>query len=156
MGGLKRSAKLNPAQEDLQRRATILLQQLEEDKSEIVVPTVVVAELLAPVDPQKHGDFIAELRRRFICPPLDLQSASVAAELWQKHRKLPSKERLKRLTLKADALIVATAKVAGARVFYSHDPKCRRLARLVDLESKDLPTHHENLFIDHELGRPGE
>jgi predicted nucleic acid-binding protein len=136
---------------ELERRARILLRQLEEEKAAIILPTVVVSELLVPIAPDKHGEFIAELRRRFICPPFDLQAASLAADLWQRHRQLPRPEQAKRSTLKADTLIVATAKVAGAQVFYSHEAKARRLARLAGLDGRDLPTHHENLFIDHEM-----
>ncbi len=141
------------AQKELQQRTRILLEQLDDDKSTVVVPSIVVAELLIPIKPEKHGDFIAELRRRFLCPPLDLQAASLAAELWQRHRGLPKTEQIKRRTLKSDVLIVATASVAGASIFYSHEAKCRRLARLAQLEAKDLPTHHENLFVDAEMRR---
>ena len=141
------------ASDELETRAQILLRQLEEDKAEIVVPTIVVAELLTPIKVAKHGDFIAELRRRFICPPFDLQSASLAADLWQRHRELPRKDQLARNVLKADVLIIATACVAGAKLFYTHERKCRRLAQLAKLETFDLPTHHENLFIDAEMRR---
>ncbi|UCC31796.1 MAG: PIN domain-containing protein, partial [Phycisphaerales bacterium] len=95
------------ASDELETRAQILLKLLEEDKAEIVVPTIVVAELLIPIKVGKHGDFIAELRRRFICPPFDLQAASLAADLWQRHRELPRKDQLARNVLKADVLIIA-------------------------------------------------
>jgi predicted nucleic acid-binding protein len=142
----------------LQDRAKILLRQLDDDKATIIVPTVVVAELLVPLRPAQHGEFIAELRRRFFCPPLELQAAALAAELWRKHRGLPKSQQAKRTTLKADVLIIATARVAGASIFYSHEPKCRRLAKLAKMEARDLPMHHENMFVDREIrgagGRP--
>lgn len=139
-----------PGDRELCRRARILLAQLDEEKATVIVPSVVVAELLVPIPSDKHGDFIHELNRRFICPPLDLQAASAAAALWQRHRQLPKREQTQRTLLKADALIVATAKVAGAVRFYSHERKCRSLAKLAGLEPFDLPTHHEDLFVDHE------
>ena len=140
-----------PQKDELRQRARILIRQLTDDKATVIVPTVVVAELLVPIAPEKHGGFIHELRQRFVCPPLDLQAAAFAASLWREHRKLSPKEQIKRTTLKADVLIVATAYLAGARVFYSHDAKCRRLATLAKMEGRDLPTHHENMFVDKEI-----
>lgn len=153
--GIRAGSKLDPPNKELRRRAKILLESLDEEKQEIIVPTIVVAELLTPVPHEKHIDFISELRRRFICPPFDLQCAALAAEFWQKHRRLAKGQQLKRSTLKADVLIVATASVAGARTFYSSDPRCRSLGVLAGMDSRDLPTHHENLFKDKDLRDKG-
>ena len=60
---------------------------------------------------------------------------------------------VKRITLKVDVLVVVSARVAGAQIFYSHDRKCRRLAALAKLEARDLPTHHENMFTVLEMRR---
>jgi PIN domain len=124
---------------EMRRRAEILLEELFERKEKIVVPTVMVAELLVKIDPRKHGDFIAALQERFFCPPLDLRASALAAELLQQHRQLPAGEQQSRSIVKADVFIVATAKVAAATVFYSHDPKCRKIAELAGMEAKDLP-----------------
>ena len=51
--------------------------------------------------------------------------------------------------MKGDALIVATAKAAGADVVYSNDSAFLRLDA-VELVGKHLPTHHEDLFVDHQ------
>jgi hypothetical protein len=50
--------------------------------------------------------------------------------------------------LKADALIIATAKVYGVRYFFSDDGGARRLAERAGLIPKPLPTHSLNLFPD--------
>jgi hypothetical protein len=52
--------------------------------------------------------------------------------------------------LRADAMIVASAKGAGATEFYSNDDKCRALADLVMI-GRTLPRQSEKLFIDEEL-----
>jgi hypothetical protein len=49
-------------------------------------------------------------------------------------------------------MVVATAKVAGAKAFYSHDRKCRDLAALAGLKAYDLPTHSENYLDEMTLG----
>ncbi len=136
---------------DLRRRAKILLEVLDDEGCTIVVPTVCVAELLLGVQPDKRGAFLAELSRRFVCPTLDMQAASIAADLWAAHRKLPATDQLRRSTLKADALIIASARTAGATRFFSHDAKCRRLAEKAGMTGCDLPTHHPNMFRDQEL-----
>lgn len=136
----------NPSQREEVRRSRILLDQLEDESATIIIPSVVVAELLVPVDVAKHGEFLIELQKRFVTAPVDLQAASLAASIWQQHKNLKKSDQTKRTILKADALIVASAQCAGARRFYSHDKGCRHLARLIGMEPRDLPTHDENLF----------
>src|SRR5713226_4839145 len=106
---------------EMQRRARILLETLAEEKETVVVPSVAVAEVLLGVDPNEHGHFIAELQARFFLPPFDLRATVIAAKLWQAHRELPKEETIERKHLKADVMILATAKVAGATRFYSHE-----------------------------------
>jgi hypothetical protein len=48
-------------------------------------------------------------------------------------------------------LIVASAKVAGAALFFSHESKCRRLAIEAGMEAKDLPESSGDLFTDQEI-----
>src|SRR4051812_5138879 len=86
----------NPRQKDLlemQARATILLDMLEESGTEIIVPTVMVSELLAPIEPRFHGAFIAEIQTRFFTPLYDLRAAALAAELRQFQKGMPKDPR---------------------------------------------------------------
>ena len=136
---------------EMQRRSLILLDLLQERKEKIIVPTVMVSELLLGVEPKFHGDYIAELQRRFFCPPYDLRAAALAAELWLYHRGLPKEEQVQRSVLRADVMIIATAKVSGATEFYSHDGKCRKLATKAGMTALDLPLNHPNMFRDAEI-----
>ena len=133
------------ADPELRRRAKLLIDHLEATKAKVIIPTVVVAELLVGVDQADHGRFLAELQSRFLTPPLDLRASALAATLWQQHRALPPAKQVKRTILKADVLIIATAKSAGASRIYSHDAGCRAVASLI-MEAFDLPTHSEKLF----------
>jgi hypothetical protein len=112
---------------------------------------VAVAELITPLEPQQHGQFIAALTDRFFCPPFDLRAAAMAAQLWQWHRRLPAQEQMQRSVLKADVLIISVAKVAGASIFYSHDAKSRKLATQAGMKALDLPTHSEDMFTNTEM-----
>ena len=73
--GAKRGNPRQPNLRELQIRAVILLDLLELDHAQIIVPTVMVAELLVGVGRQFHGDFLADLQTRFFCPPFDLRAS---------------------------------------------------------------------------------
>src|ERR1022692_4798738 len=142
----------------MRRRAKYLLKYLAEQEIALEVPSIVVSELLAGVDPQKHAKLLSEFDARFFCPPFDLRACPLAAKLWQFERGLqgltsglPEEERSVRKVLKSDILIVASAKVAGAALFFSHESKCRRLAIEAGMEAKDLPESSGDLFTDQEI-----
>ena len=149
--GAKRGNPRQPNLRELQIRAVILLDMLELDHAQIIVPTVMVAELLVGVERQFHGDFLADLQTRFFCPPFDLRARALAAELWQFHKGLPKPDQLQRSVLKADVMIIATARATGAGTFYSHDASCRRLAQQAGMVAEDLPTSHPDMFRDAEI-----
>lgn len=139
---------------DLVFRAQILLHDLRKDT--IVLPTVAIAELLVPVPATQRGLLVASLAERFVCPTFDQQAASIAADLWSRHKKLsPNVQYESRHILRADAMIVASAKAAGATDFYTNDSSCRALADLI-MKGRGLPTHSENLFIKEELAENEE
>ena len=150
----------NPRQKNLtemQQRSVILLDMLQEANETILVPSIMVAELLVKVEAADQGNYLAELQKRFFIPLFDLPASAFAAKLWLLHRKLPKDEQIARTTLKSDVMIVATAKVAGAAKFYSHDKKCRVLASLAGMEACDLPINHPNMFRDAEIkGTPNQ
>jgi predicted nucleic acid-binding protein len=119
-------------------------------KGVIILPVIAISELLVPVPDANKGAVIATLEKLFLCAPFDVQAASIAAELFAKRDKIPQKQRYdKRYVLKADAMIIASAKAAGATEFYTHDESCRALAKL-EMASYDLPTGKgsmEEIFI---------
>ena len=135
----------DPKTKDLERRARILFELLERDKARVIVPSIVLAEFLVGVAPEEHTKVMEQFRQTFYCPPFDVAASVIAADLWRKHATYDPKDKQQRKILKADVLIIATAKVAGAQCFYTHDDKCRKLASEV-MEARDLPTHDERLF----------
>ena len=86
--------------------------------------------------------------QHFEMPPFDLKSAALAAKLWLAHRGLPEHERIERSVLKADVLIVATAKAFGATRYYSNDAGSRRLAEQAGLVACDIPERSPYLIPD--------
>jgi predicted nucleic acid-binding protein len=144
----------NPRQSDLlemQCRARILIDQLEQDNATILIPAIVVAEVLCGVQKNDQGAFLAELTRRFFCPSFDLRASELAAQLWLYHRGLPKTDQQKRTVIKSDVLIIANAKVAGARTFYTNDTASKKLAKYIGMDGKDLPIKHADMFRDAEI-----
>jgi len=124
-----------------------LFQALGDASAQIIVPSVAAAEFLSPIEPSQHKATLATIALRFIIAPFDAECASLAAVLFEHGkaahvRGTPGVRRV----IRADSLIVATAKVAGAAVFFSHDGDCRKPAARAGLRAEDLPTMPNSLF----------
>lgn len=125
--------------EELRDRSRLLLYRAAKKKDMIILPTVAISELLVPVPREQQGALITLLQQKFFCPTFDLQAASIAADLVARHKQLPRDLRYNdRKIVRADAMIIASARAAGASAFYSHDGKCRSLAGLI-MKAHDLP-----------------
>ncbi len=149
-----KASTVSPKLRDLQIRAKILMHQLARDKDTVILPTIVISELLVPVPDRDHGPLIARITERFVCPPFDVRAAAVAADLWVRHSKLPAKlQYSKRNVLKADTMIIASAKSSGATVFCTTDRKCRALANIV-MKGWDLPKDDpSDMFLKADIER---
>jgi len=137
----------NPDQDvvDLYRRSRILINELKYEKSIIILSSIVVSELLIGIEPKRHADFIAEIQDQFTVVPFDVRAMALAADLWTRTHKVSDDNR-ERKCIRADTLIVASAKVGGARIFYSHDKDCRKIAERAGMVPKDLPEASKYLF----------
>ena len=128
VSGGRRGNPKQPGLSDMRLRARILLEMLEGEA--ILLSTVALAEVLVGVDEKMHQKFIATVQEKFFCPPFNLPACALAAKLWLSNHKLTPEEQSTRSTLKADVQIIATAAVHGAKRFYSHDKKARKLVPL--------------------------
>ena len=125
---------------DKVKHARYLFQHLEKDKAQILIPSIVVAEFVIPLNTRKEREeVIARMRDRFIIAPFDAKDAALAAELWREGKKnREMKKKGARVWLKADALIIATAYGHGAQIFYTDDDDCFNMASKV-MNTKRLP-----------------
>lgn len=139
---------------ELQIRSRLLILSLAKKKTTVFLPTIALAEVLVPVPAQQIGPLIAMLSERFVLPTFDIRAAAIAADLWAQHRRLPRNLQYPdRHVLRADTMIVASAKSAGAIEFYTTDDKCRALARLV-MQAKELPAQsEEDMFLRGDIER---
>lgn len=149
-------AKKSEETENFRVRSLLLLDQLANSGATIILPTVAISEILVPVSPSKAHKMIDALQEQFVCPTFDIHAASIAANLWAKHKKLPRDHQYKeRHVLKADAMIIASAVAAGATEFYSNDDQCRKLAaNLIHARPlPDRPHSLEGMWVKGEIER---
>ena len=141
-----------PETVDLHKRAKVLLQDLESQEADVVVPTIVLAEFLCGIDPPNHGKVVSEFHNKFKHIPLfDAKASAKAAQLWVSHRKPPKEQQVQRRFLKPDVMVVASAWSAGADILYSNELECQSIARLAGLNAQGLPTHSINLLTQAEI-----
>jgi len=127
-------------------RAKWLFEQLQTENAQVLIPSVVLAEYLVPADRKQHPGIIEAINRRFLIKPFDVECASLAAELFKIGKpQRPSGVPMGREVLKADTLIIATAKVHRAKVFYTDDANCRKLAQS-EIDARPLPINSPHLF----------
>jgi len=129
------------------KRAGFLFKELEQDEAQIIIPSIVVAEFITPIRTSEgRARTVAAMSERFFIAPFDAMDAVLAAELWNagKSRREMGK-RGARVCLRADALIVATAKNHGAKEFFTNDDTCFRMAESV-MTATRLPKMAPDLF----------
>lgn len=131
----------------LRKRAKWLFTNLEREGARIIVPSVVAAEYLTSVKDSDKSNVLSAMSMRFFIAPFDVKCANLASMLWKSGSPGRKKGKMgSRICLRADTLIVATAKTYGAQHFYSGDEGCRKLAKDAGMQSFDLPTGSEYLF----------
>lgn len=131
---------------DKVKRAGYLFQQLAQNDAQVIVPSVVVAEFITPIPTEvERTRAVAAISERFRIEPFDAQDAILAVRLWNE-----GKNRLKgikgsRVSLRADAFIVATAFNHGALEFFTEDDDCFKMASSI-MQARRLPTIAPSLF----------
>lgn len=114
--GVKRQA--TSGQEDNIRKVGYLLKQLEKQRAQILVPSIVLAEALAPLPSTQYAAFVQMMERMFVIAPFDSRSAVQFARLWQTRLKDTA---FTRAEMKADYQIAAIALANGCNTLYTGD-----------------------------------
>lgn len=146
--GVKRQA--TPGQKDKIDKAKYLISICERDGIDIMVPSVVVAEILCALDSSLHNAFSEFMHRRFIVPPFDTQAALHFAEMWRNKKQIKDDSRISRAEMKADFMITATAMARGAKCIYSEDVGLKKFAQdYIDI--RPLPSIERQMSIEDSL-----
>lgn len=132
------------------RDAKWLFDQFTARKTQVILADIAVSEYLTAIDPEQHSQVVETLKKRFLLCPFTTDCASQAAKLFRAGKQL----RVQgipggRAILRADSLIVATAKIHGAGCLYSNDNDCRELANTISSAfGRDVPEADIDLFGD--------
>jgi len=131
--GIKGECK--PGEERMIAQAKKFLQWLDDEKKNIIIPSIVISELLLPVPVEEHNKLLNLIQKKFIVSSFDSLAAQAFAKIWQSKKNDGSVERLKtdyKLTkthLKIDCQIVAIAYTNQVDCIYSHDEDMQKFAQ---------------------------
>ena len=134
-----RKTAATPAQiaqwEERKGQAVSLLQELQDNKTTVSIPSIVLGELLCAVPVSKHAALFDVLAKDFVVHPFDLVASMTFAELYRLRHTDGTIDALKAQTppptremVKADLVILATAVRWKADRIYSHDAGLAKLA----------------------------
>lgn len=120
---------------------------LEQENATVVISAISIAELLVVVDHPRHAQTLAAYASNYYVKEFDIQSAAVAARLYQMVSGTPAAQHVQKQRLWNDLKIIGTIKAAGASKFISLDEKCKNIASKI-MPAEGAPTHIYDLFED--------
>ena len=155
--GLLRRAS-GPDRQQLVARSVELVEHLNSNGAQIVLPTVVMAELLVPVRMEEQEAVLDRFDERWIVADFDPRAAMKYAEIRSRMKDLRDQEieregrsSTARCVLSPDAMIIATAIVNKAEVIYTGDSDFARrtheFMRAEYLFDLDLPPKQVGLDL---------
>lgn len=138
--GIKKQA--SPGQEEMLKRAEYLFQWMDDNKHRVMIPSIVVAEILAPESLEKQTVILDLINKNFMTPEFDLRAASKYAHMLmnkiEELKKVAQKENIELQKMKTDHLIIACAVANGANCIYTHDIGLKTFGQKY-IEIKELP-----------------
>ena len=121
-------------------KTRIFLEQLDANKIQVLVPTIVIAEILVKEMPQKHPVYLKVISENFIVGDFNMAVAQVYGDLVG--LKLPELKKLKDSgqtisndKVKFDYAIAATAIFYGATCIYTTDGDYSLIKSVIDVRT---------------------
>jgi predicted nucleic acid-binding protein len=147
--GIKNQAE--PDQIEMIKKARGFFDDLDQKNIQVIIPTVVVAELLVQESFEKQVVFLDVIQKNFIVGILDLQVAMEYARIVGKRHatidKIMESFSVRKDKMKFDHIIVATALLYGASCIYSYDDGVKKFAEGL-IEVKEMPDlYTQNLLF---------
>lgn len=138
--GIKKQA--SPGQEEMIARAESFFAKADEYNDDILIPTIVLAEILVPEITMVKARYLEILSKSFVIADFDTRAALKYAEIMygrvSEIKDLGDSNNIPRQKMKADHMIIATAIVNNANCIYSTDPGLRTFAKgYIDI--RELP-----------------
>jgi len=139
--GIKRQP--TKGQEEMVSKAEYFFEWADSNGHEIIIPTIVVAEVLAPEPETIRSKYLETLTKGFIVVNFDTRSALKYAQLlngrFEEVKKLQEETGTIRQKMKADHMIIATAITNNASCIYSYDKGLTKFAQGY-IDVKEFPT----------------
>ena len=112
-------------------RANQAIIDCQENNHKIIIPSIVLAEILSGIDAKTRKGFHELVSKNFLVIPFDTLAALEFANLWDNkinRDKIKSDLngkgiKITRAEMKADLMIISTAKSKNSDFIYSHDEK---------------------------------
>ena len=123
--GIKKQA--TPTQIEMIEKAIRFIDKLDKERARIIIPAVVIGELLSNVPQEKYQEVLDCLTSNFQVQPFDFKSALLYANRFYEYKQKNNPEAIfesdsgNRQKIKADLMIVASAKSADVGILYSND-----------------------------------
>jgi predicted nucleic acid-binding protein len=138
--GIKNQSE--PSQKPMIEKARDFLEMLDEKKIQVLIPTVVIAEILIPEPIENQIKILNILTKNFVIGDLNVAIAQKFAQLFASNKDLNTllkeQEKLRKDKMKFDQVIVATALQYGANCIYSYDKHVKSFAK-DKIEVNELP-----------------
>lgn len=124
--------------------AKYLIQKMQDDDHQVIIPSIALAEFLCGIDPSRRPELINTIYSHFRVIPFDTAAAAIYANMWhqlgkEKRVQIRDEEKITRSVLKADMMIVATALSRDAWCIYSEDGGIKNVSEAIRFEVRDLP-----------------
>jgi predicted nucleic acid-binding protein len=148
--GLKE--KCDEGDEHLMNRAIYLFKWIDENKHQVMIPTVVLGEVLSSEPLDRYPVILDKIKKTFILADFDQRASVKYAQLFTNNiedlKKIANEIGVDRQKMKIDHLIVACALVGGAKCIFSLDKGLKAFGqKYIDIrELPDLPLVQQGLF----------
>lgn len=138
--GIKRQA--SKGQEEMIQRAEQFFDWVDTNKHQILIPSIVIAEMLSGEPVENHPKFMEIIESNFMVAQFDTRAASRYAQImsikFEDLKRLAIDNGIRREKMKLDQLIMVCALVNGASSIYTNDSGLKNFSDgLIDV--KELP-----------------
>ena len=128
--GIKKSP--TTGQESMVEKAEYFFKWADQSGHEIIIPTVVLAEVLAPEPPSIREQYLQILDESFLIRSFDTMAALKYAQIlhsrFEEVKNTAKEENVTRQRMKIDHIIIATAIINKASCIYSYDVPLKKFA----------------------------
>jgi predicted nucleic acid-binding protein len=128
--GIKKSA--TAGQESMIQQAEYFFEWADKHDHEIIIPTVVLAEIMAPETPEKREQYLHIIEDAFLIKNFDIRASLKYAQMlhgrFEEVKNAASEQGVTRQRMKIDHIIIATAMVNNAHAIVSYDAPLKKFA----------------------------